>query len=107
MSTAAPTTGSPWREERNGQRQLIDFSLSHWHWVGPEEDDWAEIARVDCEHGDVHRHSFPADGSDAIRRRYCEITGYAEIERGRDYAEKTILDRWDENLRRWEYGARG
>jgi hypothetical protein len=93
-----------WREVRNGQRQLIDFALSQWHWVGPDEDDWAEIVRVDTDHGEVHRHTFRPDGTQAVRKKYLDIECYDDYEQGRQYAIRSVVDRWDTNLRGWEYG---
>jgi hypothetical protein len=92
-----------YREVRNGKGLLIDFSLCHGHWIGPGEDDWAEIVRVDCDHGEVHRHSFGPNGT---RRKWRDILGYDDIEAAVGYAEKTVVQRFDENLRRWEYGSR-
>jgi hypothetical protein len=93
-----------WRTTRNGRGRLVDFSLTQWHRVGPEEDEWTEIVRVDAKHGEVHRHTFDSDGSKIVRRKYCDLNGYDDFDRGLRYAERTVIDRFDENLRRWQYG---
>jgi hypothetical protein len=67
---------------------------------------WREIARIDCDHGYVHRHQFNSAGEDLWgRRRICDIPAGEEgqriVDRMFHKCIRIMQDEVDENVGRW------
>jgi hypothetical protein len=79
--------------------QLLDFAVvQQVH----DDDGWSDVVRYDCAHGDVHVHSYRKGRNEPTGKR--KICGLDEIEDGYKRAEAAIVDRWEENRRRYFNG---
>jgi hypothetical protein len=71
---------------------------------------WHEVARIDCDHGYIHRHQFNSAGEDLWgRRRMCDIPAGEQGQRVVDGMYHKCVwimqDERDENIRRWLGGG--
>lgn len=95
------------RMDFDARGQLVDFSLAQQRRVVKDgtgnSEDWVDVIRVDCCHGEVHAHRSTRSGK-RTRRKWCKIEGPDDVNAGWEYANRAVLDQWPQNLRRWEHG---
>lgn len=82
----------------------VDFAIVHVVRVAGE---WHEVARIDCEHGDVHHHqlkrSKPGD-SVGVRTRLELIPvtrGWETVDKWYGQALTLMYDNWEKHKRIW------
>ena len=83
--------------------KIVDFAIMQETWGG---DMWTPVARIDCCHGTIHRHQFDQAGVDVLDHALiCDIPAQGDswgvVHRGYDDALTTMMDEWEDNLRRW------
>lgn len=83
--------------------KVMDFAMMQQVLVDLEDDEWVDIVRIDCCHGEVHIHRFDMQGNDS-RQALFPLTGPADVQKGLDYAEDVVYEQWEANRRRWEVG---
>lgn len=75
----------------------MDFAIVHTATIDHQT---VEVARADCDHGEVHIHAFAPGGTD-WRSLVIRIDGQADVDRGWDDAYEIVASQYEENLRRW------
>jgi hypothetical protein len=78
--------------------QLLDFAVVQQVHDGGR---WHDVVRYDCAHGDVHVHSYWKGRKQPTKKTICSLD---EIEDGYKQAETVVVDRWEENRRRYFNG---
>jgi hypothetical protein len=77
---------------------IMQFTRSHGVWV--------EVARVDCCGGSIHRHQFDQTGVDLFDHKVItpilrDGSEWDKVQAGYDIVLDDMMDRWQDNLRRW------
>lgn len=86
------------RWTRDGR--LVDFALVHE--AKDDHGNWAQVAEIDCKHGEVHKHQRYLYSDGPGRRTVIkEIRDQSDIEESFDPALNDISDNYEEHLRRW------
>lgn len=84
--------------------RLVDFAIVHLVRMGGA---WAQVAKIDCDGGIIHRHQYVRDGTDIWGHRLIKVIpagGVNVVEEGYDEALSTMENEWQENYRRWSGG---
>lgn len=81
--------------------RLTDFVVAIQLEV--ESDEWTDVWRIDCCHGEVHIHRFDARGSEN-RKVLRRIDTQEDVELGFDMAMDTIYEQHEVALMRWNRG---
>lgn len=90
---------SLWRETYK-----VDFAIVQ---VVRADGGWWEIARIDCEHGDVHHHQlYRAKPKDTlgtrVRLQLIPVKrGWETVDKWYGQALTLMLDQWQESKRKW------
>ena len=83
---------------------LVEFAIVQIVRVGGE---WREVARIDTEHGTVHKHQLKRSAPEdtvGIREQLASIPavgGWEVVDRWYDEALKLMQTDWRDNYRRW------
>lgn len=85
---------------RTGQNVVVEFSVNQSYLVGRS---YEEIGRIDCDHGEVHRHQFfEVGGQERTVLEVIPLLGGEEVvDRWADTALKIMQNGWEGNFRRW------
>lgn len=81
--------------------RLTDFVVAIQ--VEVESDEWVDVWRIDCCHGEVHIHRFDAKGNDN-RKVLRQIDTQDDVEHGYGIAIDTIYEQYEVALMRWNRG---
>lgn len=119
MSQPAEPTFVPYRDPQGDQSRefdLMDFRvwLGQWFDKGQltdfcfilsmeHDDEWVELVRIDCCHGEAHVHRFDSAGNDD-RKVIKKIMHHEDLQLAHSEAEKMIYDQTDLAQRRWHNG---
>ncbi len=82
----------------------VDFAIVQVTRAGGK---WCQVARIDCDHGVVHRHRLRRQNPDdtvGVRDELMPIPyqrGWETVDKYYDDALKLMQDSWRENLRIW------
>jgi hypothetical protein len=92
----------------DGEGRIADFVLVQEVRVEVPSDtgdeDWVEVVRVDCCHGEAHIHYFDSSGGEIQRRVLTVLMTRADVDSALDLAEDLVYERWEEHLGRWQRG---
>lgn len=83
--------------------RLTDFAIQVQVDVGDaDKDEWYDIIRVDCCHGEVHMHRVYSD--DSVYAVLKSIQSQADVQLGFNDADEQVWDQYEEHVRRWRGG---
>lgn len=87
-----------------GTSVLVYFGINQSTLIDPVEDVWADVARIDSEHSEIHRHQFHRNRpqSREVIERYTQRNALEVINRQYELCQRIMREEWQENLRRWE-----
>jgi hypothetical protein len=85
---------------------IVDFAIMQLTRCGNA---LVEVARIDCCGGSIHRHQFDQDGVDLYDHKLIapilrDGSEWATVQAGYDAMLDDMMDRWQDNLRRWRNG---
>jgi len=85
---------------RIGQSTVVEFGANQ---VVRVDGKWVDVARIDSDHGMVHRHQFYADGRNVVALlETIPLRGGEElVDRWCAVAEDVMQNEWEDNFRRW------
>ncbi|MFJ5022955.1 DUF7718 family protein [Streptomyces goshikiensis] len=91
---------------RTYKKKIVDFAVMQ---LTARDNDWVELARIDCCGGTVHRHLDTVEGEtlldhDLIREIPCGEKSWEVVDDSYEGALDEMQDRWEDNLRRWRHG---
>lgn len=81
---------------------LVDFAITHRTL---EDGVWTTVARVDCCHGEFHRHLYGRGEKDLNRLSLRPILSPEDVGLAYDRATEFMYEDYREHLRRWRVGA--
>ncbi|PFG30657.1 hypothetical protein ATJ78_1592 [Paramicrobacterium agarici] len=89
------------RDSESGR--LVDYAVTHE--VMEQDGTWHAVARIDCSHGEVHRHVPPADSNGELKREVIRvIRGQGDAENTYQYSLSEIYDNLEIHESRWRNG---
>lgn len=91
---------------RTYRNRIVDFAFMQ---LTKSYDKWVEVARIDCCGGTIHRHQFDQDGVDLydhllIKPIPRDGREWDTVNDSYEVMFDDMMDRWQENLRRWRNG---
>ena len=83
-------------------RRVADYAFVHEICLNGS---WVEIAKIDCAHGEVHKHWPPPDESGRLQRIVIlPIYSQEDVEKTYQDSLNEIYDNLEENERKWRDG---
>jgi hypothetical protein len=83
--------------------RLVDYALVHE--VRGADEEWHEVAKIDCCHSQVHRHTAATDQPETDRKLVIqELFSWKDVEDSWDAAYGDIEDNWERRERDWLNG---